>query len=45
MIDRLAIGLSRAADAAEHLAVHHYWLSVCVIAVPVLACITAVVIA
>lgn len=45
MIDRLALGFSRAADTAEHLAVHHFWLSLSVIATPVIACIAAVVIA
>jgi hypothetical protein len=42
MIDRFALGFSRAADTAEHLAVHHFWLSVSVIGLPILACIVAV---
>lgn len=42
MIDRFALGFSRAADAAEHIAVHHFWLSLSVIGLPVIACIIAV---
>ena len=45
MIDRLALGFSRAADTAEHIAVHHFWLSVSVIGLPIIACIIAVVLA
>ena len=45
MIERLANGFTRAADTAEHIAVHHFWLSMSVIAIPVLACITALVLA
>jgi hypothetical protein len=45
MIDRLANGFTRAADTAEHIAVHHFWLSVSVIGLPILACIAALVIA
>lgn len=45
MIDRLALGFSRAADTAEHIAVHHFWLSLAVIGLPIVACIAAVVIA
>jgi len=42
MIDRLALGFSRAADTAEHIAVHHFWPSISVIGLPVIACIVAV---
>jgi hypothetical protein len=42
MIDRLALGFSRAADTAEYIAVHHFWLSISVIGLPVIACIVAV---
>lgn len=42
MIDRLALGFSRAADTAEHIAVHHFWISYAVIATPVVVCIAAV---
>ena len=45
MIDRLALGFSRAADTAEHLAVHHFWISYAVIATPVVVCLAALVIA
>jgi hypothetical protein len=45
MIDRLANGFTRAADTAEYIAVHHFWLSLSVIGLPVLACIAALVIA
>jgi hypothetical protein len=42
MIERFANGFTRAADTAEHIAVHHFWLSLSVIGLPVLACIIAV---
>mgnify|MGYP007117549579 CR=1 FL=1 len=42
MIDRFALGFSRAAGTAEHIAVHHSWLSLAVIGLPVIACIIAV---
>ena len=45
MIDRFSLGCSRAADTAEHIAVHHFWLSASVIGLPVIACIAALVIA
>jgi hypothetical protein len=45
MICRLALGFTRAADTAEYIAVHHFWLSLSVIGLPVLACITALVLA
>jgi hypothetical protein len=45
MIDRLANGFTRAADTAEHIADHHFRFSVSVIALPILACIIAVLIA
>lgn len=43
MIDRFAPGFSRAADTAEYIAVHHFWLSISVIGLPIIACIIAVV--
>ena len=42
MIERISAGFTRAADTAEHIAVHHFWLSISVIGLPVLACIVAV---
>lgn len=42
MIDRFSLACSRAADTAEHIAVHHFWLSLSVIGLPVIACILAV---
>jgi len=42
MIDRLALGFSRAADIGEYLVTDAYWISVSVLAVPILACIAAV---
>lgn len=42
MIDRFSAGFARAADTAEHIAVHHFWLSLSVIGLPILACIAAV---
>jgi hypothetical protein len=45
MIERISAGFTRAADTAEHIAVHHFWLSVSVIGLPILACIAALVIA
>jgi hypothetical protein len=42
MIERLFNGFTRAADTAEYIAVHHFWPSISVIGLPVLACIIAV---
>jgi hypothetical protein len=45
MIERISAGFTRAADTAEYIAVHHFWPSVSVIGLPVLACVAALVLA
>lgn len=42
MIDRFSLACSRAADLGEYLVTDAYWISVSVLAVPILACIGAV---
>lgn len=42
MIDRFSLAFSRAADIGEYLVTDAYWISVSVLAVPILACLLAV---